>query len=317
MKTPVKVAMIVVGLAVLVALPFVVVFRSRPPSPEQPSAPAEKPPPAITTTKQTSAGVQVIKIAGPLSEDPFASEWQQAPVKNVALMPQNIAMPVMDAGTVGAVNIQGLTDGSRIAWRLSWKDSSRDMNVDAGRFCDAVAVMFPLDTGAPFTMGSKGRKVQILHWKALWQKDVDEHFQDVQDLHPNFWSDLYWFAEGEFPYPVPDSFENPAALQWFVANQANNPVSKFYRKQPVEELVAEGFGSLTHQPESATAGRGVWKDGQWSVVFTRPLKTDDPLDYTFVLGKKGTISVAVWDGAVGNVGGRKHWALWIPFEVQP
>ncbi len=153
MKTPVKVAMIVVGLAIIVALPFAIVFRTRPPSPGQPAAPVEKPPPTRTVVKESPAVVQVIKIAGPLSEDPFAAEWQQAPVKNVALMPQNIAMPVMDAGTVGAVNIQGLTDGSRIAWRLSWKDSSRDMNVDSGRFCDAVAVMFPLYSEAPFTMG--------------------------------------------------------------------------------------------------------------------------------------------------------------------
>ncbi len=200
---------------------------------------------------------------------------------------------------------------------MSWDDHSPDGNVDVSRFSDGVAIGFPIDPNASPMMGNADGRVQILYWKALWQKDIDAGFQDVQDLHPNYWSDLYWFAEGEFPFPVPEAFSNPESLQWFIAHQAGNPVAAFSRSQPVEELVAEGWGTLTHQPQSATEGKGAWVRDTWAVVFTRPLSTDDPLDYAIEPGKSGQIVLAVWQGHDGNVGGRKHWSAWTPFEVQP
>jgi hypothetical protein len=189
------------------------------------------------------------------------------------------------------------------------------MNVDTGRFSDAVAIMFPLDPNSPFTMGFDNLRVQILHWKAIWQKDIDEHFQDVQVLHPNFWSDLYWFSEGEHPHRVPEAFGSAAAQQYFIAKSAGNPVAQQHRKTPVEELLAEGFGTLTNQPQSVTQGKGVWKDGRWSVVFRRPLKTDDPIDYTFVSGESCQAALAVWEGSAGDVGGRKQYSMWVTVEV--
>ena len=94
-------------------------------------------------------------------------------------------------------------------------------------------------------------------------------------------------------------------------------MSKWDRKQPVEELTAEGFGNLTTQKHSATTGRGIWVDGRWAVVFQRPMKTKDPLDYQFDVFKPGRIAFAVWDGSADHRGGRKDWSLdWIKFEMK-
>jgi len=294
---------------------------TEPREPQQPTQAAAQPGTAGTQAaamqQQMQPSVPAVEMARvdelPLG-DPHAAAWSQAEAVDVPVMPQVMAMPTLDTPSISTVRVQAMTDDEHVAWRLSWTDESADMNVDAGRFCDAVAIQFPLTQGAPFTMGAEGMKVQVLHWKAVWQKDVDEHFQDVQDLHPNYWADLYWFAEGGPPYRVPDDFKSEAARQYLLGFAAGNPMSDFHRKQPVEELVAEGFGTLTHQPESASAGRGVWKDGRWAVVFARPLQTDDPLDFQFD-GSGGQISVAVWEGSAGNVGGRKHWSTWVPFEV--
>jgi hypothetical protein len=233
----------------------------------------------------------------------------------IPLLPQNVTMPSVDTLSVASVKLQGLTDGRWIVWKLSWPDAAPDMNVDAGRFSDAAALQFPLDADASYMMGGPQMRVQILHWKALWQKDIDEGFQDVQDLHPNYWADLYWFAQGERPFPVPDAFADETSRQWFPALEAGNPVSAWRRTRPVEELVAEGYGTLTHQARSATLGRGVWRDGRWSVVFARPLATDDPLDFQFRARDRGQVGVAVWNGLDGNVGGRKQYSNWIRFEL--
>lgn len=275
---------------------------------------------AIEQARQVSeerGALFVARADGPLPvSDPGSELWAQAAVLEIALQRQNVAMPMLDEVTIPAVRLQGLTDGESIAWRISWRDGTTDGNVDTGRFSDAVALQFPITTNAKYSMGDDGQLVQILHWKALWQKDIDEHFQDVQDLHPNYWADLYWFAEGR-PYDVPDSFSDPRSHAWFAAYSAGNPVADIYRSVAVEELSAEGYGSLTSQTESVSVGRGEWADGEWAVVLARPLRTDDPLDYQFWRGGRGQVGVAVWDGNVGNVGGRKHWTNWVEFVVSP
>jgi hypothetical protein len=233
------------------------------------------------------------------------------------MMTQQVTMPMLAKASVEKVTVRALTDGQAIAWQVSWLDKQPDFNVDTGRFADAVALEFPLAADAAVMMGHKGAKVQILYWKGLWQKDVDKGFQDVQDVHPNYWADLYWFAEGEFPYRVPEAFKNPVAQQWFVAHQAGNPMSDFNRTQPAEEMIAEGWGTLTHQPEAVTTAKGVWADGQWRVVFARPLATQDANDHQFALGEKSQMAFAVWQGAEGNVGGRKHWSNWTAYQIQP
>lgn len=248
-------------------------------------------------------------------DEPHAAVWESAPSIDVPVSAQNVAMPKLDKASFDKVSLQALSDGTMISWRVTWADDAADANVDIGRFSDAVALQLPLKSDpTSHMMGQKEGAVQILYWKALWQKDIDEHFQDVQDVHPNFWTDLYWFAEGEFPYPIPAAFKDKRSHQYFPAMVAGNPMSQFDRKTPVEELIAEGYGSLTHQPESVTVGRGVYKDGKWTVVFQRPLKTDDASDYQFT-SDKGQLAVAVWQGAAANTGGRKHFSAWVPFEV--
>lgn len=259
--------------------------------------------------------IVVTKITGDLPINPQDTLWQQTPVQTIAMLAQQMTMPTLATASIDKLSVQAMHDSNNIVWRVSWADATADGNVDTARFADAVALEFPLDQAAAPMMGNKGGKVQILYWKGLWQKDIDEGFQDVQNLYPNFWSDLYWFAEGEFPYKIPASFKNQFSHQWFIAKQAGNPMSTFERSQPIEELSAEGWGTLTHQKESVTTGKGVWQDGKWIVTFARPLKTDDINDHQF--NDKGQIAFAVWQGGDKNVGGRKHWANWVTYQLQP
>ena len=44
--------------------------------------------------------------------------------------------------------------------------------------------------------------------------------------------------------------------------------------------------------------------------------TDDPLDHQFGKGQP-MVGFAIWDGTADNVGARKHFSMWTPFERQP
>lgn len=255
--------------------------------------------------------------AVPSVRDVFDPAWERAAGIAVPLQPQAMTSPTLEKATVSSIRVQALRDSQRIAWRLTWAAAKPSANVDTGRFSDAVAIQLPLDADTPFTMGGPGKPVRLLHWKALWQKDIDEAFQDVQHVHPNYWADFYWFSEGKFPFPIADSFKNPISRQWLIGVQAGNPMSNFKRSAPVEEIVAEGFGTATSLPDSATSARGEWRDGKWTVVLSRALRPDDALTAALQSGKANMISLAVWDGSAENVGGRKHYCTWIPMKVAP
>ncbi|MGE0710436.1 MAG: ethylbenzene dehydrogenase-related protein [Planctomycetota bacterium] len=278
-------------------------------APAEPLGPSDAPPTPPAPPAEPGV-LSIVRVASLGPDDPDAPFWDRAPATAVDFQPQTLTSPQMPDVSVKRALLEAATDGERTALRVTWKDPSADANVDTRRFSDAVAIGFPLDENAPPMMGAKGLRLQILFWKALWQKDLDEHFQDVQDLHPNFWSDLYWFAEGKFPYPIPQAFRRPESRQWFPAQQAGNAMASFEREQPVQELLAEGWGTLTPQRESVTTARGAWRDGHWSVVFSRPTRTADPLDAPLDR-PEGQVALAVWNGAAGNRGGRKQWAGWI------
>lgn len=287
------------------------------PSPTVPSAAWQQAPAQVAESAAKADKLKIGKIAKIDGEDPYAAWWKDAPFIDVAMLPQQMTMPFLDKGTIANLRVQAVHDGEKLAVRLQWEDSTPDGNVDTSRFCDAVAVELPVKGDAPPTMGGKDQPVQILHWKALWQKDIDVGYQDVQDLHPNVWSDLYWFVTPGGSPRIAKDFKDPKSLQWLVALQAGNPMAVLQRTTPVEELAAVGWGTLTHQKVSATTARGLWVNGKWTVAMVRPLKTADPNDAQLQAGQPGKLAFAVWDGGKGQVGGRKHWCGWQDVELAP
>ena len=199
-----------------------------------------------------------------------------------------------------------------MAWRISRDAAEPSYMLDTGRFSDAVAIQFPLTEGASPFMGFDDRPVHILYWQARWQRDIDDAYQDIHHAHPNFWSDVYWFAEGKFPYPIDESFQSEEARQWLVSHAANNPMAMLDRAQPVQELVAAGFRTLTAKDRLLASAGGEWRNGRWAVVIERPIDGDDELSQRLINGSAEELALAIWHGSAGNVGARKHWTMWVP-----
>lgn len=251
--------------------------------------------------------VRAVKVEAVPLQDPAAAAWQSAPETTLAMIPQTVAYPTNAKPTVSQVRVRALADGQWLAVRVEWADPSKDDVVLVDRFTDAVAVEIPLRDPAqtsPF-MGNPGQPVYIAHWKAVWQKDVESGHADVQDAHPNYWADPYPYSTGTFPFPVEESFQGTDARRYFVATSAGNPVASLERRWPVEELHAEGFGSLADHASQDARAWGTWKDGTWSVVVAVPRRAQDVNNPRL----SGTVPMAfaAWDGGAGNVGGRKHF----------
>lgn len=264
--------------------------------------------------------VSVVQVdAAVVHPDPFAAYWNQAPVHTVQVLPQTVTMPMLNTASIDAVHVQAVRDSSHIAWRVSWHDPNPDDQVESGRFTDAVAIQFPVVPNSNVMMGLGGGNVELLHWKAVWQRDINEGYQDVVDLHPNAYTGLYWFATGEHPFRIEEAFKDPRSRQWLIAWSAGNPMADFERTKPVEIAVAQGFGTLTTKPDDGRSNaRGAWLWDTWAVVFTRSLTGGDAAEtYQFTEDSDQQFAIAVWQGSDGNVGGRKHWSNWVPYEFAP
>ncbi len=246
--------------------------------------------------------------------DPRADVWQEVPSMTVSLEGQTVTEPMVMEASIKEVQVQALTDGRDIAFRLVWQDPTEDRFQVVGRFSDAVAVMVPYRPSdeVPITMGAPGDRVLILHWAAFRQENLDNGYADVTKLHPNAVYD--WYPHAKKPYRYPEDWRNQYALAYIGGE-------KLFRKNtlntPVREVVAEGFGTSTWKDVQRAEGKGVYADGSWQVVIRRRFVEENTSNPDWGPGKRTFFTVAVWDGSAGDRGGRKTLGYaWIPLEVE-
>ena len=182
----------------------------------------------------------------PAVDDPLDPAWDKISVFEIPLEMQQTAEPMLTESTVAKVDLQTAYNADRFVWRLSWEQAEPSFASNVAQFSDAVALQFPLKDGAPYTMGGPDMPVVMMYWKALWQKDIDEGFQDITDIYPNSWYDFYWFAAGTGPQPISTAFKNTDACPYMAGSAVGNPMSTVDRKQPVQELQAHGIRKLRH-----------------------------------------------------------------------
>jgi DMSO reductase family type II enzyme heme b subunit len=98
---------------------------------------------------------------------------------------------------------------------------------------------------------------------------------------------------------------------------AGNPVSVAH-KEIIEELSAEGAGTLKSNNIENTTGDAEWKNGEWTVVFRRPLSVEDAGSVQFKPGEKMPVAFAVWEGSRKESAGRKAVSpAWAEVKVEP
>lgn len=260
-------------------------------------------------------GIVIVRIPAPILMDPGAPEWQSAPAHPVSLSPQERARPT--GGSRKALTVKALHDGQKVYFLLEWQDKTKDSAmVGSEQFRDAAAIQFPLNPSRlPFyAMGQPTGLVNIWHWKADWEQDLAA-FTDMEDRFPGMVWDYYPLSKG-----IKAADQYPAYITGLAAeNLFSNPK----RTSSVEELNAEGFGTLTPQPApfQSVTGKGTWEKGRWRVVMARTLVTGDsvegrPVDVPLAPGTSTYAAFAVWDGSKGERNGIKSISVWTRIVIQ-
>ena len=231
-----------------------------------------------------------------LDTNPNNPVWKDVKSTNLVLRPLSARR-----GAIEILNVASVNNGEVLAVRLKWKDPTKNgfMEGRADVFTDGVAVQLALGDvtlhthghNEPFFgMGNRGKPVNIWHWKA----GLEETMEATEDSE---------YSTG--------GVDMDALI---FGGVMSNPVTKLGTTQQntVEELNSEGFGSITPQPAEYqnVEGSGVWKDGEWTVVFTRTFAVSGKWDA--VLDKKEPLltAFAVWDGEKEDRNGRKVISVW-------
>ena len=254
---------------------------------------------------------EVVALVAPnLPIDPADAAWQQAPEYLAKLVPQDQVEPRLLTPSTPEIRVRALTSGSEIALRLEWADAEVNDTPGPGAFLDGCAIQLPrtIEASPPDPqMGQAGRAVEIAFWRADWQASVDGRPDTLTALYPNAAIDHYPFEAK--PLEPGSPAQQEAATRYAPAQAVGNR-RVGPRAQPVEDIVAEGPGTITAAGDAKSRGRGVRTATGWAVVIARPIPAG------LAPNVRTTIAFAVWDGAAREAGARKMRTIWVPLSVR-
>ncbi|MGE3979265.1 MAG: ethylbenzene dehydrogenase-related protein [Nitrospira sp.] len=226
-------------------------------------------------------------IQGDLPNAADDAAWQKVSPTTIPLSGQVITRPVWPEPTVRALTVRSIHNGTDIAFLLEWQDNTKNDRLTPGTFRDGVAIGVPLgDAPAFFCMGQLDHYINIWHWKADWQSDIDRRAARTSEK-----------KEGGVR-----TFE-------VIPRRASS----------VEDLIGGGFSTLTtKEKQGRVQGQAFWKDGVWHVVMRRPLQSEEQENEAkLVPGRVQAISFSVWNGENKERNGQKAVAPWFHLRLDP
>lgn len=226
-------------------------------------------------------------IEGDLPVTPEDAAWAKVAPMTLPLSGQVITRPVWPEPTARALSVRAVHNGTDIAFLLEWQDNTKNDRLTPGTFRDGVAIGLPLgDAPAFFCMGQLDHYINIWHWKADWQSDIDRRAARSGEKQ----------REGVRTFEVIPR-----------------------RVSSVEDLIGGGFSTLTtKEKQGRVQGKATWKDGVWHVVMRRPLGSEEQENEAkLVPGRVQTVAFAVWNGENKERNGQKAVAPWFQLVIDP
>ena len=228
-------------------------------------------------------------MTGEVPSAPDDPALEKVPPMTLPLSGQVITRPSWPEPSARALVVRSVHNGTEIAFLLEWQDNTKNDRLSPGTFRDGLAIGLPLgDAPAFFCMGQLDHYINIWHWQADWQSDIDRR-----------------------------------AARSTEGKREGGEVRRFEviprRASSVEDLVGGGFSTLTTKvAQGRIQGKATWKDGVWRVVMRRPLVSADPENEARLEpGRLQAIAFAVWNGENKERNGQKAVAPWYQLSIDP
>lgn len=230
-------------------------------------------------------------IEGDVPSAPDDPIWDTIPPLPLPLSGQVITRPVWPEPSARVLSVRSVHNGTDITFLLEWRDATKNERLTPGVFRDGVAIALPLgDAPAFFCMGQLDHYLNIWHWKADWQSDVDRRAARAKQRK-----------------------RKKGGIRRFEVIPR--------RVSSVEDLIGGGFSTLTSkQSQGRVQGQAEWKRGLWRVVMKRPLSkagNERENEATLMPGRLQSIAFAVWNGENKERNGQKAVASWLQLSIDP
>lgn len=222
--------------------------------------------------------LEALRVSGgDVPRDPEDPRWEKAQALDIPLAGQVLAAPRWQNHAVEMVTLRAVYNDREIAFLVAWDDPYQD----------------------------------TVHQEELELKGAGDSFaKPFSKILPRKPGNFRDALALQFPVRLSEGLEKPH----FFRGEPGKPVHLWHwqsdrqaqGQEPVSVRVAKGF----RQPWSASPpevrkiqGKGQWKDGQWRVVFTRALVTENRRgEIQFEPGKLIPLAVEAWEGSNGEHG---------------
>lgn len=264
---------------------------------------------SCSVTQVPTPEVNVIQVKE-ISLDPNDPAWTAISLHTSKMILQDLVEPRLMEVSTQEVNVKAMTNGIEIAFRLEWVDETQSDLPGPRHFIDGCAVQLPakIEANVPAPqMGEVGKTVEISYWRADWQAVVDGRADDIKALYPNATVDHY--PSDAKPLENDPQAQAEVAARYAPARALGSRRSG-PRTEPVEDLIAEGPGTLSPVPNGFSKGKGVKTAKGWAVVITRPTPAG------FSNATPSQVAFAIWEGSRAEVGSRKMRTGWVPLILR-
>jgi len=229
---------------------------------------------SLQTNQPTeSSVVKAARVSGALPSTPDDPAWAQIDPVSIYLTGQVIAKPRWSIPGVDAVTVRALYNEDSLAMLVDWNDPFQNTE----------------GAGSDIDVGNES----YVNLDQL--PDPPGPFLDALAV--------------QFPQAVNDGPQKP----YFMWGQPGQPVNvwKWQADGSAGEYTAAGFvDGLTPQESSQITANAVWADGQYHLLITRPLSTEDANDIQLVTGKFVPIAFQAWEGSNGEADIRMSISSW-------
>ena len=216
---------------------------------------------------------------------------------------------------VTSVTVQTIYDAESIAFLVRWHDMSAEKT---GKNEPSLAVPPEEEEAAPTAPAAQGG-----------QTDKDP-FGDAVVAPGAAQPPKDPFAEEAAPAAQASEFSDAVAIQipsavptsarkpYFIFGDSQNSVDLWFfdlaRPDPLQ-FTGRGSGDLAANDTGDLTGVASYDQGEWSVIFKRPLRATSGAP--FVPGEFRPIAFSVWDGFTRERGNKRGLTVWYSVYVEP
>jgi hypothetical protein len=215
--------------------------------------------------------------------------------------------------------VQAIYDADSIALLVRWHDMSAEKSgkngptlaVPAEEEEEPAATASEGDAGAASSANPFGDQLAAPSGQkpANPQNPFEEPAQDA--VPPSEFSDA---VAVQIPSQVPATARKP----YFILGDAQDAVDLWFfdlaSQNPVQ-FTGKGSASITPSDKADVTGAASYDQGEWSVVFKRPLHPASGAAFT--QGQFLPVAFSVWDGFSRERGNRRGLSLWYSLYVEP